>query len=117
MAENGQGFQGNGLESTTENMIEEIDTLVTEHRKCKKKIQAQNTQEIQHTMKRLNLQIRIIKEGEKNQIKDTENIFDKIIEQNFPELTWEISIKLQEELRIQNRLDQKLYMAHNNRKY
>ena len=55
MSANGQGFQGNGLESPIEDMVEEMDTLVTEHRKCKKKIQAQNTQEIQHTMKRLNL--------------------------------------------------------------
>ena len=45
---------------------------------------AQNIQEIWHTMKRPNL--RIVRVKEQLQLKGTENTFNKIIEENFPNL-------------------------------
>ena len=41
------------------------------------------------------------------QIKDPENIFNKIIEENFPNLKNNIPMKVQEACRTPNRLDQK----------
>ena len=43
-------------------------------------------QEIWDTMKRPNLRIIEIEEGKELQLKGTENIFNKIIEENFPNL-------------------------------
>lgn len=61
-----------------------METVVKEHIKSKKKkIQAQNTQEIRDTVKRPNLHITGIEE-EETQIKSTENIFDKNHRRKFP---------------------------------
>ena len=68
-----------GIEET----IEEIDTPVKENAKYKKFL-TQNIQEIWDTMKRPNLRIIGIEEVEDTQFKGPENIFDKIIEENFP---------------------------------
>lgn len=46
-------------------------------------------------MKRTNLRIIGIKEGEETQVKGTENIFNKIVEKNVPNLKKEMSIKVQ----------------------
>ena len=54
-------------------------------RKCKK-ILAQNIHEIQDTMRRPNLWIIGVDENEDFQIKGPANIFNKIIEENFPNL-------------------------------
>ena len=43
-----------------------------------------------------------IEEGEETQVKGTENIFNKIIEENFPNLMKEMLIKLQEIYRLPN---------------
>ena len=51
-----------------------------------KKLLAQNVQEIQDTMRRPNLRIKGIEEGEEYQLRGTVNIFNKIIEENFPTL-------------------------------
>lgn len=48
MAENGQGFKGNGLESPIEDMIEEMDTLVTENIKCKINPGTKHTRNLAH---------------------------------------------------------------------
>ncbi|KAL6090872.1 hypothetical protein STEG23_021833 [Scotinomys teguina] len=56
-------------------------------------------------MKRPNIRIIGIEEGEEYQLKDTENIFNKIIEENFPNLKKEPPIKIQETYRTPNRLD------------
>ena len=58
-----------------------------------KNLQEQNIQEIKDTMKRPNLWI---KEIEKIQVKDPENIFNKIIEENLPNLKNGVPIKVQE---------------------
>ncbi|KAL6081673.1 hypothetical protein STEG23_005580 [Scotinomys teguina] len=89
--------------SNVEDTIEEIDSAVKENTKSKKVIR-QNIQEIWDTMKRPNLRIIGIEEGE-YQLKCTENIFNKIIEENFPNLNKEIPIKIQEAHRTPNRLD------------
>ena len=74
-----------GRISVTEDTIEEIDSLVKENIKSNKFL-TQNIQEIWDTMKRTNLRIIGIEEGEEIQLKGTENIFNKIIEENFPNL-------------------------------
>ena len=53
-------------------------------------------------MKRPNLKIIGIEEGEESQLKGTENIFNKIIEENFPNLKEEMVIKVQEVYRTPN---------------
>jgi hypothetical protein len=58
-------------------------------------------------MKRLNLRIIGIEEGEESQLKGSENIFNKIIEENFSNLKKEMAINGQETYRTPNRLDQK----------
>ena len=68
----------------------------------KKKFQLQNVQEIHETMKRPNLKIIGIEEGEESQLKGPENIFNKIIEENFPNLKEEMVIKVQEAYRTPN---------------
>ncbi|KAL6042861.1 hypothetical protein STEG23_007546, partial [Scotinomys teguina] len=90
--------------SNVEDTIEEIDSSVKENTKSKKVIK-QNVQEIWDTMKRPNLRIIGIEEGEEYQLKGTENIFNKIIEENFPNLKKEPPIKIQEAYRTPNRLD------------
>jgi hypothetical protein len=52
-------------------------------KKCKK-ILTQNIQEIQETMRRPNLRIIGVDENEDFQLKRPANIFNKIIEENFP---------------------------------
>ncbi|KAL6052546.1 hypothetical protein STEG23_025296 [Scotinomys teguina] len=71
--------------SNVEDTIEKIDLTVKENTKTKKVIK-QNVQEIWDTMKRSNIRIIGIEEGEEYQLKGTENIFNKIIEENFPNL-------------------------------
>ena len=87
-------------------MIEEMDTSVKENVKSEKTL-THYFQEIWDTMKRPNLKIIGIEEGEKTQVKDTENVFNKITEENFPNLKKEMPIKAQESYRISNRLDEK----------
>ncbi|KAL6089223.1 hypothetical protein STEG23_031369 [Scotinomys teguina] len=90
--------------SNVEDTTEEIDSTVKENTKTKKVIK-QNVQEIWDTMKRPNIRIIGIEEGEEYQLKGTENIFNKIIEENFPNLKKEPPIKIQEAYRTPNRLD------------
>jgi DNA-binding FrmR family transcriptional regulator len=75
--------------SGAEYTIENIDTTIKENTKCKK-ILTQNIHEIQDTMRRANLKIIDIDENEDFQIKGPVNIFNKIIEENFPNLKGKI---------------------------
>ncbi|KAL6035562.1 hypothetical protein STEG23_031936 [Scotinomys teguina] len=97
--------------SNVEDTIEEIDSTVKENTKTKKAIK-QNVQEIWDTMKRPNIRIIGIEEGEEYQLKGTENIFNKIIEENFPNLKKEPPIKIQEAYRTPNRLDPQKKSSH-----
>jgi hypothetical protein len=56
-------------------------------------------------MKRPNLRIIGIEESEDSQIKGPVNIFNKIIQENFPNLKKEMPINIQEAYRTPNRLD------------
>jgi hypothetical protein len=61
---------------------------------------------MQDTIKRPNLRIVRLGEKEYSQLKGPKNIFNEIIEENFPNLKKTIPINLQEAYRTQNRLDQ-----------
>jgi hypothetical protein len=64
-------------------------------------------------MKRLNLQISRIEE--ETQVNSTENIFNKTIEEKFPNIKKEMRIKVQEANRTSKRLDQKKFFpVYNN---
>ena len=98
--------------SSTEDKIEEIDQSVQGNIKSNKSLM-ENIQEIWDTMKRQNLRIIVgIEEGEV-QLKNTETIFNKVIEENFPNLKKDMLVKIQA-YRTPNRLDKKIYSSHNN---
>ena len=58
-------------------------------------------------MRRPNLWIIGVDENEDFQLKGSANIFNKIIEENFPNLKKEMPMNIQEAYRTPNRLDQK----------
>jgi archaeosine-15-forming tRNA-guanine transglycosylase len=63
-------------------------------------------QELHNSIKRPNLRIMGIEEGEEVQTKGMFNIFNKLITENFPNLEKDISIQIQEASRTPNRPDQ-----------
>jgi hypothetical protein len=79
--------------SGAENSIENNDTIIKENSKCKK-ILTQNIQEIQDTLTRPNLWIIGVDENEDSQFKGSANIFNKIIEENFPNLKKEMPMNI-----------------------
>ena len=54
-----------------------------------------------------NLRITEIEEGEEYQLRGTINIFDKIVEENFPTLKNEMTMSIKEAYRTPNRVNQK----------
>jgi hypothetical protein len=90
--------------SGAEDSIGNMDTTVKENAKGKKLL-TQIIQEIQDTMRRTNLRIIGIDENEDCQLKGPVNIFNKIIEENFPNLKKETPMNIQEAYRTPNRLD------------
>jgi hypothetical protein len=66
--------------------------------KCKKLL-AKNLQGFQDTIRRPNLRIIGIQKNEDSQLKGQVNTFNKIIEENFPNLKKEMHIKMQEAYR------------------
>jgi hypothetical protein len=72
-----------------------MDTTIKENAKCKK-ILTENIQEIQDTMRRPNLRITGIDDNEVFQLKEAANIFNKIIEENSPNLKKEMPMNIQE---------------------
>ena len=81
--------------SGAEDSIVNISTTIKENTKCKK-ILIQNIQKIQDSMRRPNLQIIGVDENEDFQLKGPANIFNKIIEENFPNLKKEMHMNIQE---------------------
>jgi len=73
--------------------MENIDTSAKEITK-RKKLLTQSIQEIQDTVKRPNLKMIGIEESENSQFKGPENIFNKSIEENFPNLKKEMAINV-----------------------
>jgi hypothetical protein len=78
------------------------ELLVKQLKTCER-----NMQELINFIKRPNLRIMGIEEGEEVQGKGICIIFNKIITENFPHLEKAMPIKVQETSRIPNRLDQK----------
>jgi hypothetical protein len=77
-------------------------------RKCKiQKLLTQYIQEIWDTMRSPNLRIIGIEESEDFELKGPVNIFNKIMEENFPNLKKVMPINIQEAYRTPNSLDQK----------
>jgi zona occludens toxin (predicted ATPase) len=66
----------------------------------------------QNTMRRRNLKIIDTEKSEDSQLKGPVNIFNKIVEENFPNLKKETPINIQEAYRTPNRLDQKRNSSH-----
>jgi hypothetical protein len=64
-------------------------------------------------MRRPNLRIIGIEESGDSKLKEPINIFNKIIEENFPNLKKEMLRNIQEAYRNPNRLDQKRNSSHN----
>jgi hypothetical protein len=87
-----------------------MDTAIKENGKSKK-ILAQIIREIQDTMRRQNLKIIGMDENEDFQLKGPVNIFNKIIEETYPNLKKEMPMNIQEAHRTPNRLDQKRYSS------
>ena len=92
--------------SGAKDSIENISTTIKENTK-RKKILTQNNQEIQDTMRRPNLRIIGVDKNEDFQLKGPANIFNKIIEENVPNLRNGMPMNIQEAYRTPNRLDQK----------
>jgi hypothetical protein len=84
--------------SGVEVTIENVDTKDKENANCKKLL-TQNIQEIQDKMRRPNLRITDIEESEDFQLKGPVNIFNKIVEENFPNLKKEMPMNIQEAYR------------------
>jgi hypothetical protein len=92
--------------SGAEDSIENIDTTIKEYSKCKR-ILIQNIQEIQDTIRRPNQRIICIDENEDFQLKGPGNFFNKIIEENFPNLMKVMPMNIYKVYRTPNSLDQK----------
>jgi hypothetical protein len=75
--------------------------LVKQLKSCER-----NMQELSNSIKRPNLRIMDIEEGEEVQGKGIHNIFNKIVTENFPNLEKTMPIQVQEASRTPNRLDQ-----------
>jgi hypothetical protein len=92
--------------SGAEDSIENMDTTIKGNAKYKK-ILTQNMQEIQDKIRIPNLRIIGIDENEVFQLTGPVNIFNKIIEENFPNLKKAMPMNIQKAYRTPNRLDQK----------
>jgi hypothetical protein len=92
--------------SGAEDSIRNMDTTIKENANCKN-ILTQNIQKIQDKMRRPNLWIIGVDENEDFQLKGPANIFNIIIEENFPNPKKEMHRKMQA-YRIPIRLHQKI---------
>jgi SMC interacting uncharacterized protein involved in chromosome segregation len=84
-----------------------IENITVKKNAKRKKLLTLNIWETQGTLRRPNLRIIDIEESEAFQLKRPVNIFNKIIEENFPNLKKEILLNIQEAYRTPNRLHQK----------
>ena len=80
---------------TLHDNVEEMKST-SKHYENFKKIQARNNQGMWNTMKRPKLHIIDIEEIEASQDNCMDQIFDKIIEENFPKLKKDITLQIQE---------------------
>jgi archaeosine-15-forming tRNA-guanine transglycosylase len=77
------------------------ELLVKQLKTCER-----NMQELTDSIKRPNLRIMGIEEGEEVRAKGIHNIFNKIIIENFPNLEKRMPIQVQEVSKTTNRIDQ-----------
>ena len=85
--------------SDIQNMLEEINMSVKKYAKSKKFMSPESCGHYEKTKHK--------EEGKNYQLKGTENIFNKIIEEKFPNLKKKMPINILEAYRTPNRLDQK----------
>ena len=86
--------------SGAEDSIMNVGTTIKENAKSKNLL-TQNIQEFQDTMRRPNPQIIGIEESEDMQLKGPVNIFNKIIEENFPNLKKEMPMNIKKPIELQ----------------
>jgi hypothetical protein len=92
--------------SGADHAIEIIDTTIKKNANYKKVV-TQNIQEIQDKMRKPNLRIIGLEESKDSQIRGPVNSFNKIIEENFPNLKKEMPLNREGAYRTPNRLGQK----------
>jgi hypothetical protein len=97
--------------SDAEDTTENIETTIKENAKYKK-ILTQNIQKLQDTMRRPNQRTIGIGKKEDFQLKGPVNIFNKIVEGNFPNLKNEMPMDVQEAYKNPNSFDQKRNPEH-----
>jgi hypothetical protein len=83
------------------------ELLLKQHNTCES-----NMQKLTNSIKRPNLEITGIEEGQEMQAKGIRNIFNKIITENFPNLEKTMPIHVQETYRTPSRLDQNRTSSH-----
>lgn len=69
-------------------------------------------QEIQDMLKTTNLRIIEIEESKDSHLRGPKSIFNKIREENFPDLKKEVAMNVQEDNRTPSRFDQKTKYCH-----
>jgi chromosome segregation ATPase len=89
------------LEDEMENKGKTKELFLKQLKTCER-----NMQELTDAIKRPNLRIMGIEEGEEEQAKGINNIFDKTITENFPNLEKTMPIQVPGASRTPNRLDQ-----------
>jgi esterase/lipase len=108
--QNKMGGHSSRLEQAEDKISELEDEMEikgkTEEQVRQLKTCERNIQELTDSIKRPNLRIMGIEEGEEVQAKGMCNIFNKIITENFPNLGKIMPIQVQEASRTPNRLDQ-----------
>ena len=82
-----------GMKEKISGIEEESNISVKENAKSKK-CMTQNIQEIWDTIKRPSLRVMVIEKGDNSYLKGPENILNKIIEENFPNLNKEMPINV-----------------------
>jgi hypothetical protein len=88
--------------SEMEDKVEKLDQTVKDHERMLRKYEW-NIQDIWNTMKKPNLQITCVEEGEVKQTKGTDNLFNRIIAENFPNLKKERVTQVQKAYRTPNK--------------
>jgi chromosome segregation ATPase len=89
------------LEERIEIKLKTEEILVKQLKICER-----NMQKLSDSIKRPNLRIMNIEEGEEGQTKGIHNIFNKIITENFPNLKKVLLLQVQEVSTAPKRLDQ-----------
>ena len=107
--ENIQGTNNEGKETSTQiNRLEQKEERNIQPQQNEERIQnnEEKLRNLQDNFKHSNIQIIGVPEVEEEE-KETENLFEKIMKEKFPNLAKEIDIQVQEAQRVPNKLDPK----------